>query len=110
MRKENIPGFKMMFSVFLEKREGSGRYGRRNGSQRWHLQVLCALTSQSRVALFVNMSSIHLCIFCSFVEVKDGGRVSSLYCFVCFVLFFSKLPFENVKCVLSELRTKGFYS
>lgn len=51
--------------VFLEGRDSSDRYERKKGSQRWHLQVLHTHSSQSRVALFVNLSSIHPYAFCN---------------------------------------------
>lgn len=90
-----------MFGVFGEK-EGSGRPERRNGSQRWHLQVLHAQASQSRVALFVNLSSIHLYAFVTFCGGEEWGQE---------VLFFPfKLPFENVNPVSSKLKCKGCYS
>lgn len=50
----------MTCGVVLERSEGSDSYERRKGSHRWHLQVLHAQSSQSGVAPFVSLSSIHL--------------------------------------------------
>lgn len=64
-------------------------------------QVPHAQSSQSRVALFVSLASIHLYGFYNVTwrwRMGAGRRI----------FYFNKLPSENIKTVLSKLRSKGF--
>lgn len=89
-----------MFRLVLEGKEGSDRYGRKNGSQAY-VSPSAACPELSSVALPVSLSSIHLYGFYNVTwrwKMVGGGQVFDL----------SRCPSENVKTVLSKLRSKGF--